>query len=184
MTRPEQALLPCICGAVVDADECPYPHGREDGFWKIVCTNTDCDWCVISTSPERAIASWNRREALLSRAATTQAGEVDGWEIVRHTNGSISVWCSDGSGVVVDGVFRDTGSGEIASIILFKLAEALLSQPPIKSSYSNKETAEERTAQPQEREPRAEDFKRAVCELLDPAEWKLIEARARELARK
>ena len=55
-------LKPCpFCGAMVDEDECPYPYGRENQFWKIVCVNDSCDGQVVSGSPDKAITAWNTR---------------------------------------------------------------------------------------------------------------------------
>lgn len=61
------ALLPCICGAVVDQDECPYPTGpfiRGNGgrrIFKVTCTNPNCGWNCIGYSADGARKAWNTR---------------------------------------------------------------------------------------------------------------------------
>lgn len=87
MTRPEQALLPCPhCNStrvqVMHAAEVekydveyggPWPHSDS---YTVVCSVDDEGCGAVGGymgTVEEAIAQWNRREALLSRAATTQA---------------------------------------------------------------------------------------------------------------
>ncbi|KAF1706248.1 DEAD/DEAH box helicase [Pseudoxanthomonas sacheonensis] len=72
MTTPDlQALielLPCICGAVVDQDECPYPTGRlgDPGPGRAVfvvnCTNPECGWQAIGFGADGARKAWNTRK--------------------------------------------------------------------------------------------------------------------------
>lgn len=51
----------CPCGAMVDWDECPYPAGRDGLLYKIVCHDPECGWTMVSSTPEGAIAAWDRR---------------------------------------------------------------------------------------------------------------------------
>ena len=78
MTRPEQALLPCpFCGgdAIFEQDRSDGPRSLR---WSAGCRDEMCMGYMGPTFPRRADAleAWNRREALLSRAATTQAGDA------------------------------------------------------------------------------------------------------------
>jgi len=75
------ALLPCpFCGELPS----PMSIGLRGGqHYYVQCQNVDCPIVDVSTrrnegsitTAEEAIERWNRREALLSRAVTTQAGE-------------------------------------------------------------------------------------------------------------
>jgi hypothetical protein len=67
--RPEQLtsnLLPCpFCGIETDADEFPFPLDRERKHWAIRCQDAErCEVEVVGTSPDDAIARWNKRAAV------------------------------------------------------------------------------------------------------------------------
>jgi len=77
MTRPEQALLPCpieIPDSMVDKVVGFMTAGMDAG-----CNANDARaiWKLVLSQIAGELAElWNRREAILSRAATTQAGET------------------------------------------------------------------------------------------------------------
>ena len=73
MTTELVELADCICGAVVDQEECPYPSGRdlEPGTGRQVyvvnCTNENCGWQCLGYGADGARKAWNTR-VLASRA--------------------------------------------------------------------------------------------------------------------
>ncbi|KAF1706241.1 hypothetical protein [Pseudoxanthomonas sacheonensis] len=73
MTTELVELAPCICGAVVDQEECPYPSGPyilgggERQLYKVSCTGGDCGWMCVGYGADGARKAWNTR-ALASRA--------------------------------------------------------------------------------------------------------------------
>ena len=73
MTTELVELADCICGAVVDQEECPYPTGRLSdpgpgrAVFQVVCTNPECGWQAIGFGADGARKAWNTR-ALASRA--------------------------------------------------------------------------------------------------------------------
>ena len=79
MTTELVELAPCICGAVVDSDECPYPSGRAGDpgpgrqLYVVNCTNEGCGWQCLGYGADGARKAWN------TRALASRAGVPDGF---------------------------------------------------------------------------------------------------------
>ena len=60
-----EPFKPCLCGASVDAEECPYPQGRpsNDGrqIHVVNCLNSNCGWQAIGWGAADARRIWNSR---------------------------------------------------------------------------------------------------------------------------
>lgn len=78
-THALMELADCICGAVVDQEECPYPSApllRPDSMrqlFEVSCTNPHCGWIAIGWGADGARKAWNTRPALRTAASE---GEV------------------------------------------------------------------------------------------------------------
>lgn len=73
---PIEPLLACICGADVDQDECPYPHGAPDTgrqLFVVNCINYNCGWQAIGWGADGARKAWNTR----SNAETISRPEAE-----------------------------------------------------------------------------------------------------------
>jgi len=88
-------FLPCICGAVVDQDECPYPRGLPDTgrqLFVVNCTNENCGWQALGWGADGARKAWNTRTPASAREA--QGGEDVGakWRWRSNTEDMATRW--------------------------------------------------------------------------------------------
>jgi len=97
MTTELVELADCICGAVVDQEECPYPSGRdlEPGTGRQVyvvnCTNENCGWQCLGWGADGARKAWNTR-ALASRAGgwlPIESAPKDGTAVLGYWGSSL-----------------------------------------------------------------------------------------------